>query len=170
MQLNFAIPYKLTRQDRINLLTQDERDAGDQLIKSALALGNVNPETDPATARSVADSVRAQLLDEALVGQRVRVTADMLLARAVAVRYPEMARQDQRAWARVQDAADAHEGGAVELSAADAAWLVGVLFEPGEDSDRLTKAWDKFPAAWARWADALEAEARAWHAAVRLKK
>lgn len=171
MQFNFAIPYALTFEDKVNLLGQDGRDHCDDFVTASLALRGVDPRSPEA--RDLAVEARTEFFKNRETELRTKVTVDLILAKIVNNKYGDKAdRKVQRMWARVQDIADAaveDRTGVGELSASDASWLVDVLFKPGRGGDpEPTDAW-QFPPALARWADTFETEALALCRAVRAK-
>ena len=175
MLFNFAIPYKLTFEDKVNLLGQDGRDLCDEFVVAGLADAGLEPASPEGRTEAV--RLRAAFLARRLPELRTKVTVDAILAKIVGNKHGDKAdRKVQKTWARVQDAADdavlddPKTLGIAELSAADASWLVDMLFKPGrgEGEPEPTDAW-QFPAAMGRWLDLFEAEALALCRQVRAK-
>ena len=167
MQFNFALPYKLTYEDTVNLLGQDGRDACDAYVLDTLAQRGVDPASPEA--RELARETRKTFIAGQMDAIRTKISVEMILARIVVAKYGDKAdRKVQRAWARVQDAADA--GPVADLSVQDASWLVDLLWKPSrkDEDPEPTDAW-QFPPALARWADTFETEALALCRAVRAK-
>lgn len=165
----FALDYRLRYEDKVALLGQDGRNDCDDYVIGKLEAAGVDLEAPIAARR--ARELRAAYLDQVDAALRARLTVQMVEVGVQEKFGREMPRKDQRAWARIQDAAeDAPES--AELSPADALWLVELFFgcatpKRGEARLEPTKAWDKFAHRAARhvsiFESALEALARRLH-------